>query len=229
MVIGKTARIRRRFADRMPAQVSGPSLSGRGLKLGPPTREVLFRVLVSVLVVSVAVPARAAAANVLPMAGEVRIRTGQGFQEIVRPTEVAAGAQVMVSPGGLATITYSDSCVVRVAPARITVVENRSPCSDHPEPSYLGFTQSNKEGISISADGLAFTPMVDDPEPSGGVSETKPVTSPTPEMPMPPETAAAEEEKDSWNYSLLAVGAVVVGAGALAAILVSSGDDPASP
>lgn len=106
------------------------------------------------------------------MAGEVRISAGQGFERIAVSTKVVAGTQVMVSPGGSASIAYSRDCVVTVAPAAIAVVENRPPCAVYPEPSYLGITQSNEQGLNIGGAGwLTFTPKVDDLAPNAEVSE----------------------------------------------------------
>lgn len=185
-----------------------------------------FRVFVCVLALAVAAPASAVAIEVVPMAGDVRIGTWRGFQNVVGPTEVSAGAQVMVGPEGAAAIAYSDTCIVSAPPAAVTVVESRPPCSDFAEPSYFGFSQSNQEGLRIDGAPLDFTPRVDVPEPNGGAIAAEDRTREWPTVAPPPprsRSTAAAEEKRSWDHSLLIAGGVIVGAGILAAILASSG------
>jgi hypothetical protein len=194
---------------------------------------VAFRVLVLILASIAAFPASAAAATVSPMAGEVRVGSGHGFQKINAPTEVAAGAQVVVSPGGLASIAYAGNCVVSAHPASITVIEKQPPCAGFPAPTYFGFAQSNQEGLGdIERGTFGFTPKVDEPEPepepeatsSGGSSSGSESSGPTRREPV------VVQEPSHWDHSLLIVGGVVVGAGALAAILAGGGHDgPASP
>jgi hypothetical protein len=193
-----------------------------------------FRVLALVTASLAILPASAFAAMVSPKAGEVRVGTGQGFQLIVAPTEVAAGAQIMVSPKGAASIAYSGNCVVTAPAAAVTVIESRSPCRSMPEPWYFGFAQSNEEGIGISGEAFGFTPKVDAPE----MEEEAPAPAKETKMSAPvpvtgrknePETVY-EEKRSEDHHSLLLVGGVAVGAGALAAILASQGGDgPASP
>jgi len=190
---------------------------------------VVFRVLVLIVVSIAAFPASAAAATVSPMAGEVRVGSGHGFQKIDAPTEVAPGAQVVVSPGGLASIAYAGNCVVSAHPASITVIEKQPPCAGFPAPTYFGFAQSNQEGLgNIERGTFGFTPKVDEPEPepeatsSGGSSSTQ-SSGPTRREPV------VVQEPSHWDHSLLIVGGVVVGAGALAAILAGGHDGPASP
>jgi hypothetical protein len=193
---------------------------------------VLFRVFASMLALLFTGPAWAAAVKVVPKYGEVRIGTGRGFQKINTPTDVPAGAQVMVSPEGSASIAYSDNCVVNAPPASITIVEKRPPCREYAEPSYFGFAQSNQEGLIVSGNTFGFTPKVDAPdndnEPAVVSEPQKPAPAPLPSPPPATPTVAAPTGGGStW----LVVGGVVVGAGALAAILASSGGDdgPASP
>ena len=164
----------------------------------------------SVVLIAVAIfPVAAFAATVSPIGGDVRVSTGQGFQKIVAPTEFAPGAQVMVSPGGTATIAYANDCVVQVKPASVVAVTTWSPCKALPEPMH-------------------FTPKV------GEEKKTSAQESPAPEPPSPPppppaeETAAEQGGSNFGNYCL--IGGVVVGAGALAAILLSQNNDhSASP
>ncbi len=183
-----------------------------------------FRVLGLVGAFLAALPACAFAAMVSPKAGEVRIGAGQGFQLIVAPTEVAAGAQVMVSPTGAASIAYSNNCVVPAPAAAITVVESRPPCKSLPKPSYFGFAQSNEEGIAVDNDAFGFAPKVDAPDSPEKTDAPGPVASKH-ERPRP-----VHEEGSQDQSALLIVGGVVMGAGALAAVLLSQGSDsPASP
>lgn len=205
-----------------------------------------FRVLLLVLASVIAFPLSAFAATVSPMSGEVRIGTGHGFQKIDAPTEVAAGAQVMVSPDGSASIAYAGNCVVSASPAAITVVERRAPCAHFPEPSYFGFARSNEQGVVVGEDLFGFTPKVDDESADNGSSNTSastqttetPSTSKvsskkgrradTSPVPLPP--SSPEEEESHSGHTWLVIGGVVVGGGVLAALLASQGGDhPASP
>jgi hypothetical protein len=207
---------------------------------------ILSRIVALTLVSIVAGTATASAAVVSPMGGDVRISTGQGFHAIAVPTEIAAGGQVMVGPGGAASIAYSATCVVPASPAAITVVASRPACSDFPKPSYFGFSQSEEVGLSVEEDAFGFTPKVGTPRaPGGSVSQKtdekdEPVAAPVPQAervplpprPPPPEEPEHEEAAASYwdNHGVLIIGGVVVGAGVLAAVLASSGgDDPASP
>jgi hypothetical protein len=188
-------------------------------------RIVQLRVFAFACASLAAFPANAIVVTVSPTAGEVRVGSGQGFHPIVVPTEVAAGARVMVGPNGAASIAYSESCVVTAPAAAITIVQSRPPCATMPEPSYFGFAQGNEEGfgtMTISSESYGFTPKVDAPDqqeapaPSAGrKQQTRPVPV---------------EERSGDHHGLLIVGGVVVGAGVLAAALASQGDDdPASP
>jgi hypothetical protein len=184
------------------------------------------------------------------MGGDVKISTGHGFHPIVVPTEIAPGGQVMVGPGGAASIAYSASCVVPASPAAITVVASRPTCGDFPKPYYFGFAQSEEVGLSVEGHDFGFTPKVGTPRaPGGSVSQKKeeeqdePAAAPVPEaegaqLPRPPPPPPAQEQpaqeeasSSSWNSNgVLIIGGVVVGAGVLAAVLASSGGDgPASP
>ncbi len=201
-----------------------------------------FRIVALVLASLAVLPASAFAAMVSPRSGEVRVGTGQGFQLIVAPTEVSAGAQVMVGPKGAASIAYSGNCVVTAPAATVTIVESRAPCSGNamPAPSYFGYTQTNQEGIAIGRMTYGFTPKVDAPDETEEAPTPEPPKQTKKESPAPVFTAKKEpapqpepvyEEKPPADHSaLLIVGAVVVGAGALAAVLASQGSDgPASP
>ena len=206
---------------------------------------ILYRAVALALVSIVAGTATASAAVVSPMGGDVRISTGQGFHPIAVPTEIAAGGQIMVGPGGAASIAYSAACVVPASPAAITVVASRPACGDFPKPSYFGFAQSEEVGLSVEEDAFGFTPRVGTPKaPGGSVSQKtdekdEPAAAPVPQAesapmpprPLPPEPAQEEATTSSWDsHGVLIIGGVIDGAGVLAAVLASSGgDDPASP
>jgi hypothetical protein len=71
----------------------------------------------------------AVAATVQPGSGTLYIsQGGAGYQPIAGPTEVNPGTQVMVSPGGNASLTYPDGCVVQVRPGEVTIIGTTSPC-----------------------------------------------------------------------------------------------------
>lgn len=166
---------------------------------------MLLRIFISALALSAITSADAVAATVSPIAGEVSVSNGQGFQKIAGPVELHAGAQVMVGPQGAATIAYADDCVVPVKPAAVTVVSRWSPCGALPEPMH-------------------FTPRVGE---EVKTSDTLPPTSP------PRRSSRASSKKDDKSDNLgtyVIVGGVAVGAGVVAAVLASQGDDdPVSP
>ena len=194
---------------------------------------VRMGVVVVALASLAAFPACADAAMVSPKGGEVRIGTGHGFQQINAPTEVAAGAQVLVGQNGAASIAYSDNCVVSAPAAAVTVVESQVPCAGLPQPSYLGFAQSTEEGVAAVSrpvgpiGPLAFTPKVDAPENVDNPQKTQAPSSSKPSKSKSPAIVRNKPPED--NRELLVVGGIALGAGALAAILLSQGDDPASP
>ncbi len=74
-------------------------------------------------------PLSADAATVSNRGGDVLISKGQGFVPISGNAELAAGAQVLVRPGGLATISYASSCTVRVG-SGIWLIQDMAPCTD---------------------------------------------------------------------------------------------------
>jgi hypothetical protein len=81
--------------------------------------------------------AAADAATVAPIYGEVLVREDQGFRPVGARTEVAAGAEVLVKPGGSAAVIYADGCMVSVSPLAVAVVQAASPCTKFAPPSYL--------------------------------------------------------------------------------------------
>lgn len=191
---------------------------------------VQSRVVVFALAAFAVFPVCADAAMVSPTAGEVRVGNGHGFRSIVAPTEVAVGAQVMVGPNGAASIAYTDTCIVSAPAAAITIVKSGTPCTGFAEPSYFGFSRSNAEGIGVRYDSaFGFTPKVDDDSPDT-VEEPKQTQAASPKPSRPSKQATASEERHEDSRGFLIVGGVVVGAGVLAAVLLTQGgDSPASP
>jgi hypothetical protein len=68
------------------------------------------------------------AATVLKQNGSVLINSGSGFVPLASQAELAPGAQVMVQPGGRATITYASNCTVRIG-SGVWSVQPVSPCT----------------------------------------------------------------------------------------------------
>jgi hypothetical protein len=73
-------------------------------------------------------PYVANAATVANQSGTVLVSRGEGFTPIENDTDLAPGGQVMVKPGGLAKITYSNGCTVRVGPG-VWQVQLAAPCA----------------------------------------------------------------------------------------------------
>ena len=153
----------------------------------------------------------ASAATVSPVSGDVLISQGQGFQKIDRPTDIPAGAKIMVGPRASATIAYADDCVVPLNSAGVTVVRSWSPCKALPEP--MRFTPRVGEERKTSAEA---PPPAPPPAPSGSSA--------------PKNSSAKQSDDDDPFGTYLIVGGVAVGAGVLAGVLASqSDDDPVSP
>lgn len=77
----------------------------------------------------VALTGSANAATILDIQGEVLISTGTGFLPVSGPTEVVAGHQVFVRPGGSAQILFDDGCKVPIQPDTVVQVGATSPCA----------------------------------------------------------------------------------------------------
>ena len=182
---------------------------------------MVLRLVVSLFAFGVLLPAVATAAVVSPVNGEVRVSTGQGFQKIAAPTEVAAGGQVMVSPGGSATIGYAQDCVVPVKPFGLSVIQTEPPCRKFPPPSHFGFEEMAVTPGDAAGDTYGFAPKVSGEEKKTSSEEPQPVYHPI-------QTSSVSGDNSSHWGSLCLVGGVVVGAGALAAILLSQ-SSPSSP
>src|SRR5262245_36293924 len=84
------------------------------------------------------------AATVSSHGGLVLVGKGDGFRPVTGSIELPPGGRVMVKPGGLATITYSASCTVRVGPG-FWLVQDKVPCRDGA--SVIDFTGRMGEGL----------------------------------------------------------------------------------
>ena len=82
-------------------------------------------------------PYAANAATVVQQAGSVLVNKGEGYAPIAADAQVAPGTHVLVQPGGLAKITYSDTCAVRVG-SGVWTVQSTAPCV--PGTSEIDFT-----------------------------------------------------------------------------------------
>ena len=61
--------------------------------------------------------------------GTILVSTGDGFEPIGSSKELPPGSRVMVKSGGLATITYTASCSVRVGTG-LWLVQDKAPCRE---------------------------------------------------------------------------------------------------
>jgi hypothetical protein len=69
------------------------------------------------------------AAMVSKERGTVLVNKGKGFVEIASEAELAPGHQVMVQPGGSASIAYAGTCVVRLG-SGVWWVQAAAPCAN---------------------------------------------------------------------------------------------------
>jgi hypothetical protein len=171
--------------------------------------------------------AAASAATVSPIGGETRVSIGLGFEQISGPRDFPAGAQVMVSPQGSAQIAYSSTCVVTVKPGGVSTIFGRSPCEPLPRPYHFGFEQV---AAPAAAETFGFTPKVgSQPKPiSSSTSSESSAPPPPPAAPVQQQTASNDDNNNVYT-SCLIIGGVVLGAGALAAVLISQNDSSTSP
>ncbi len=69
------------------------------------------------------------AATVTKQSGAVLFSKGNGFLPISSGAELPPGTQIMVQPGGLASIVYANNCKVRVG-SGIWMVQASAPCAN---------------------------------------------------------------------------------------------------
>ena len=70
----------------------------------------------------------AGAATVAREGGNVFVNNGAGYVKIAAATDVNASSQIMISPGGIASLTYADNCTVQL-PEGIWRVQATPPCA----------------------------------------------------------------------------------------------------
>ena len=63
-----------------------------------------------------------------PVQGNCYISHGRGFQPVKGEVNAGPGDTVMVSPGGMAEIVYSEGCKIDVEPGAVMTIAAVSPC-----------------------------------------------------------------------------------------------------
>jgi hypothetical protein len=75
------------------------------------------------------------AATVQVLSGQVLINRGQGYHMVQGATEAGPGDTVVVNPGGVAQIVYSNGCTIKVLPQSVVAIAPQSPCqAEQPPP-----------------------------------------------------------------------------------------------
>jgi hypothetical protein len=105
----------------------------------------------------------AAAATVVPFAGDVFVSQGDGFRKITGATQVKVGDSVMVSPKGLAQVQLDDGNIVTVSPGEVLNVPAKARAKDAALPGGAAATQADNGGnaaggaigVGLAAIGLA--------------------------------------------------------------------------
>jgi hypothetical protein len=69
------------------------------------------------------------AATLEPVQGDLWINHGKGFEKVNSRMEAKVGDSVMVNPGGIAKVTYSDGCQANVKPGAVMTIARLSPCA----------------------------------------------------------------------------------------------------
>lgn len=87
------------------------------------------KIAVAAVCALLAGPLSAHAATVSKQSGAVLVNKGGGFLSLASEAELAPGHQIMVPPGGLATITYASNCSVRVG-SGVWWVQAAPPCAN---------------------------------------------------------------------------------------------------
>lgn len=95
------------------------------------------RIAVVGLCAALIAPSSLSAATVSKEGGTVFVSKGQGFAPIAGEAQLVAGNQVMVRPGGIATIAYGSACTVRVG-SGVWLVQEKAPCA--PGTTVIDFT-----------------------------------------------------------------------------------------
>lgn len=98
------------------------------------------------------------AASVAPQSGTVYVNAGAGFVPIEATTPLAPAAKVMVSPGGSALVTYSDTCAVRLS-SGVWSLPAQAPCAAGV--ALLDFsTRMNQEAPPVTEEGPGTTTLI---------------------------------------------------------------------
>jgi len=98
------------------------------------------------------------ATTLTPQGGTVHVNTGSGFVAVDGNTPVAGAAKVMVSPGGSALVTYSNTCSVRLA-SGVWTIQDQPPCEQGV--AMIDFTQRmNQETPPTEETGPSTTTYV---------------------------------------------------------------------
>lgn len=69
------------------------------------------------------------ATTVEPGEGTLMVNKGQGYWPVKHRTVAKIGESFVVSPGGHATLIYSDGCKADIKPGAVTMVTRLSPCA----------------------------------------------------------------------------------------------------
>jgi len=102
------------------------------------------KVLVAALISTSVATNSTMAAMVSNEGGTILASAGDGFQPIRSSIELPPGGRVMVKSGGLATITYSSNCTVRVG-SGVWLVQDKAPCREGA--TVIDFTGRMSDGI----------------------------------------------------------------------------------
>lgn len=70
----------------------------------------------------------ASAASITVNQGVASVSIGQGFSPVASGSQVPAGAKVIVSQGGSASINYGPACVLNVSSGQVATVPDDSAC-----------------------------------------------------------------------------------------------------
>ena len=145
------------------------------------------------------------AATVTREGGSVFVNDGAGFVKIAAAKEVNASSQIMVSPGGIASLAYASNCEVQL-PEGIWRVQASPPCAAGV--SRIDFT--GRMNADLGKDCRDQRQQHED----------------DPECPAAWQPGVEEPDHDR---TLLIVGGLAVAGGVTAAILLSQDDDDPPP
>jgi hypothetical protein len=103
------------------------------------------------------------AALIEPVQGNCYISHGQGFQPVKGEINAGPGDTVMVSPGGMAEIVYSEGCKIDVEPGMVTTIAASPPCGppsqqvvQQPPPDNDGWAIGTTAALAAASLGVAI-------------------------------------------------------------------------